>query len=53
MKDEIRGKAEEIKGKVTGDRSEEMKGKARQVGDKTRRIVRDASADLRPEHTSR
>jgi uncharacterized protein YjbJ (UPF0337 family) len=34
MKDKITGKAEEIKGKVTGDKPEEMKGKARQtVGD--------------------
>jgi uncharacterized protein YjbJ (UPF0337 family) len=34
MKDKITGKAEEIKGKVTGDKAEEMKGKARQtVGD--------------------
>jgi len=31
MKDQVRGKAEEIKGKVTGDRGEEMKGKARQA----------------------
>jgi uncharacterized protein YjbJ (UPF0337 family) len=34
MKDKITGKAEEIKGKVTGDKTDEMKGKARQtVGD--------------------
>jgi uncharacterized protein YjbJ (UPF0337 family) len=34
MKDKITGKAEELKGKVTGDTGEEMKGKARQtVGD--------------------
>jgi uncharacterized protein YjbJ (UPF0337 family) len=34
MKDKITGKAEEIKGKVTGDKGEELKGKARQgVGD--------------------
>jgi uncharacterized protein YjbJ (UPF0337 family) len=30
MKDKIKGKAEEIKGKVTGDRFEELKGRARQ-----------------------
>jgi uncharacterized protein YjbJ (UPF0337 family) len=30
MKDKMRGKIEEVKGKVTGDRAEEMKGKARQ-----------------------
>ncbi|PZR85728.1 MAG: CsbD family protein [Candidatus Nephthysia bennettiae] len=31
MKDKIQGKAEELKGKVTGDKSEELKGKARQT----------------------
>jgi uncharacterized protein YjbJ (UPF0337 family) len=31
MKDKVTGKAEEIKGRVTGDRSEELKGKARQA----------------------
>jgi uncharacterized protein YjbJ (UPF0337 family) len=30
MKDKMKGKAEEIKGKVTNDRSQELKGKARQ-----------------------
>jgi hypothetical protein len=30
MKDQVRGKAEEIKGKVTGSRTEETKGKLRQ-----------------------
>jgi uncharacterized protein YjbJ (UPF0337 family) len=28
MKDEIKGKANEIKGKITGDKPEEMKGVA-------------------------
>lgn len=46
MKDEIKGKVDEMKGKVTGDRSEEMKGKAEQAGDKIRRQVRDVKADL-------
>lgn len=31
MKDQVRGRAEEIKGKITGNRREEMRGKARQV----------------------
>ena len=31
MKDKITGKAEELKGKVTGDKGEELKGKARQT----------------------
>jgi uncharacterized protein YjbJ (UPF0337 family) len=30
MKDKMRGKAEEIKGKVTGDRGLQIKGQARQ-----------------------
>ncbi|HXM57801.1 MAG TPA: CsbD family protein [Candidatus Dormibacteraeota bacterium] len=34
MKDKLTGKAEELKGKLTGDEGEELKGKARQgVGD--------------------
>jgi uncharacterized protein YjbJ (UPF0337 family) len=31
MKDKVKGKAQEVKGKVTGDKVEEMKGRARQV----------------------
>jgi uncharacterized protein YjbJ (UPF0337 family) len=31
MKDKLKGKAEELKGKVTGDRVEELKGKGRQT----------------------
>ena len=30
MKDKVRGKGEEIRGKVTGDKGLEVKGKARQ-----------------------
>lgn len=46
MKDQVRGKAEELKGKVTGDRSEELKGKARQVAGNVKRDVRDLKADM-------
>ena len=47
MKDQVRGKAEEIKGKVTGDRKVELKGKARQkVGD-AKQAVRDIKGDVR------
>jgi len=46
MKDEIKGKADELKGKVTGDKSEEMKGKAEQAGDKMRRTARDVRDDV-------
>ena len=47
MKDQIRGKAEELKGKMTGDKSEEMKGKARQTAGNAKRVVRDIQADVR------
>lgn len=46
MKDEIKGKAHEIKGKVTGDKEEEMRGKAEQAGDKLRRTGRDIKEDI-------
>jgi uncharacterized protein YjbJ (UPF0337 family) len=49
MKDQIKGKAEEVHGKMTGDKSEELKGKARQVEDKVKRTVRDAGDDVRNE----
>jgi uncharacterized protein YjbJ (UPF0337 family) len=42
MKDKAKGKLEEIKGKVTGDQAEEMKGKARQAAGEAKRIGRDA-----------
>ena len=49
MKDEIKGKADELKGKVTGDESEEWKGKAEQEGDKMRRTARDLRDDVKDE----
>jgi uncharacterized protein YjbJ (UPF0337 family) len=49
MKDQIRGKAEELKGRATGDRSEEMKGKARQALGDLKRTARDVRGDLRDE----
>ena len=43
MKDKIVGKLQEIKGRVTGDKAEELKGKARQkVGS-----VKQAAGDVR------
>jgi uncharacterized protein YjbJ (UPF0337 family) len=61
MKDQVRGKAEEITGKVTGDKSEELKGQARQKAGNVKRAVRDIRADVKEEvdkhrdhdHTSR
>ena len=46
MKDQVRGKAEEIKGKVTGNRGEEMKGKARQKVGNVKRAARDVKVDV-------
>jgi len=48
MKDEIKGKADELKGKLTGDRSEEMKGKAEQAADKVRRAGRESVREPKP-----
>jgi uncharacterized protein YjbJ (UPF0337 family) len=52
MKDEVKGKVDELKGKLTGDKPEEMKGKAEQAGDKVRRNARDVRDDL-TEHDER
>ncbi len=49
MKDQIRGKAEEIKGEVTGDKSEEMTGKARQALGNLKRTARDVQGDISDE----
>jgi len=49
MKDQIKGKAEEVKGKLTGDKGEEMKGKAHQAGDKAKRTMRDMRDDVKQE----
>ena len=49
MKDQVRGKAEEMKGKVTGDKSEELKGKARQSVGNAKTKVRDFQADVKEE----
>ena len=47
MKDEIKGKTDELKGKLTGDKSEEMKGKGEQAVDKAKRTGRDIAGDLK------
>jgi uncharacterized protein YjbJ (UPF0337 family) len=49
MKDQVVGKAEEMKGKLTGDKSEELKGKARQTAGNAKRAVRDIQADVKEE----
>ncbi|MGH7764533.1 MAG: CsbD family protein [Candidatus Dormibacteraceae bacterium] len=49
MKDQIEGKVEEVHGKMTGDKGEEVKGKARQAVDKVKRTGRDVRDDVRDE----
>jgi len=49
MKDQIKGKVEEAHGKMTGDKGEELKGKARQAADKVRRAGRDIRDDVHHE----
>ena len=45
--------AEEVKGKITGNKGEEMKGKARQAADKMQSVGRDIREDLREEAADR
>jgi uncharacterized protein YjbJ (UPF0337 family) len=46
MKDRIKGKGEEIKGRVTGDTTEELKGKARQkLGEVEQNVDRKTADD--------
>jgi uncharacterized protein YjbJ (UPF0337 family) len=56
MKDKLRGKFEEAKGKLTGDKSEELKGRGRQtVGDVKqtgKEIAYEAEHPDRPEDTT-
>jgi len=49
MKEEIKGKGEEIRGKLTGNKAEELKGKARQTADKVQRTGRDIRDDIKDE----
>lgn len=45
MKDKIEGKAEELKGRVTGDRATELKGKARQAVGEAKQMARELGVD--------
>jgi hypothetical protein len=45
VKDKMQGMAEELKGKVTGDRATELKGKARQAVGEAKRLARDLNID--------
>jgi uncharacterized protein YjbJ (UPF0337 family) len=51
VKDKVQGKAEELKGKVTGDRATELKGKARQAVGEAKRLARDLEIDTGRERT--
>jgi hypothetical protein len=50
VKDKIQGKAEELKGRVTGDRATELKGKARQAVGEAKRLARDLGVEPREPH---
>jgi uncharacterized protein YjbJ (UPF0337 family) len=47
MKERVRGKAEEIKGKVTGDKGLQAKGKARQKVGEVKEAAKSIAYDLR------
>jgi uncharacterized protein YjbJ (UPF0337 family) len=47
MKERVQGKAEEIKGKVTGDKPLETKGKARQKVGEFKEAAKSIAYDLR------
>jgi uncharacterized protein YjbJ (UPF0337 family) len=46
MKDKVRGKTEEIKGKVTGDKGLELKGKARQKVGRVKETAKAIAYDI-------
>jgi uncharacterized protein YjbJ (UPF0337 family) len=46
MKDKLKGKIEETKGKLTGDPVEETKGKGHQVVGEGKRLARDARDEV-------
>lgn len=51
MKEKIQGKAEELKGKATGDKLTELKGKGRQMVGGAKQTVKSAAYDA--EHSGR
>ncbi len=51
MQDRMRGKAEEIKGKATGDKSLRVKGKARQKVGRVKEAAKSIAYDV--EHPKR
>lgn len=53
MKDKAKGKAQEAKGRATGDRAGQAKGKARQAAGETKRIGRDVRDEAEGRRTPR
>ncbi len=51
MKDKILGKLEELRGRLTGDRAEQTRGKGRQVVGEVKRTGKEIAYDA--EHPSR
>jgi uncharacterized protein YjbJ (UPF0337 family) len=49
MKDQVRGKAEELKGKAMGNPGQELKGKVRQTVGKVTSAARDIRAEVHEE----
>jgi uncharacterized protein YjbJ (UPF0337 family) len=47
VKERVQGKAEEIKGKVTGDKRQQAKGKARQKVGEVKEAAKSIAYDLR------
>jgi hypothetical protein len=55
MKDKIRGKMEELRGRLTGDQGEQAKGKGRQVVGEAKRVGKEIVYDAehpRPQRPS-
>lgn len=46
MKDRITGKVEEIKGRITGDKAAEMRGKARQKVGEVKQTAKEVRHDI-------
>ena len=46
MKDKVQGKTEEIKGKITGDKRLQLKGKARQKVGQVKEAVKAVAYDM-------
>ena len=50
LKDKIIGKAKEVEGKLTGDKSREVEGKAQQVKGKVKAKAKKVKDDIEADH---